>query len=108
MGEQLDQVAQVAHRQAGAVLGFQMAATEQLPNLEGLASFDLDGRIENGLSDFLVWQDSAFLNGEDIEVRRVFGVVEQPAVILAGLHQQGEAGQLGGTVVDVQAVEVFA
>ena len=31
---------------------------------------------------------------------------EEAAVILPGLHHHGEVGQLGGPVVDVQAVEV--
>ena len=31
---------------------------------------------------------------------------EEPAVVLAGLHHHRKIGQLGGTVVDVQAVEV--
>ena len=52
-------------------------------------------------------QPLAFLQAQDVELGRVVGVGQQAAVVGAGFHQQGKTGQLGGAVVNVQAVEVF-
>ena len=49
-------------------------------------------------------QPFALLQAEHIELGRL---VEQAAVVSAGFHQQGKARHLRGTVVNVQAVEVF-
>lgn len=61
-----------------------------------------EGRQVGG--QFLGVQALAFLQAQHVELGRVD---EQAAVIGACLHQQGEGGQLGGAVVDVQAVEVL-
>jgi hypothetical protein len=61
-----------------------------------------EGREVGG--EFVQFQPLALLQAQHVELGRV---VEQAAVVGAGLHQQREAGELGGAVVDVQAEEVL-
>ena len=44
------------------------------------------------------------LQGQHVQLERL---VEQAPVVGAGLHEQGEAGHLGRSVVNVQAIEVL-
>ena len=61
-----------------------------------------EGREVGG--EFVQFQPLALLQAQHLEPGRV---VEQAAVVGAGLHQQREAGELRGAVVDVEAVEVL-